>query len=744
MSIRESLIGVVSSIRFSNPDNGYTVITVQLEVSPRDKKNEDGTVTMVGIMPDLIEGETIKVEGKWGQSKYGEQFNVETCVPISPQSPEGIIQYLSETVYGVGPVTAKRIVTHFGKDTLEILDTTPERIFEVPEIKATIAYNVMNAWQEDRAQRHAMIKLQEFGLSARIAHKIFNHYQHQSVTQLETNPYQLIDDIDGISFLKADAIAQKVGVPTDSPFRIGAGIVFTVKQASHEGHVFLPFDDVLSKATENLKGISGQRIQNQLREICLRGDLYLETIQYPDGTSQEAVYLPMYYRAEKKVTEQIHQMLQMESKLINRMKDTHWESYLAELSKQNDQELSPIQQSAIRQALTSKISILTGGPGTGKTTTLRMVINALEKEGIKYSLASPTGRAAKRLAEATGREASTIHRLLGVDPVDGGFEHHEENPLKIDMLVIDEASMIDLLLFASLLKALTPGTHLMLVGDIDQLPSVGAGNVLRDMIDSEVAAITRLNDIFRQDEHSQIIRNSHRINAGEMPYLDNRNDDFFFFSINDPADAGDMIVDIVVNRLEKRFPGRFDPLEDIQVLAPMYRGPIGIEALNQRLQAELNGSYRRAEKKLGGRIFRVGDKVLQTRNNYEKDIFNGDIGYVHAIDEDANELMVRFDENVVSYTYEEVMEEVMHAFCISVHRSQGSEYPVVILPVMNQHYIMLQRNLLYTAITRAKQVVILVGVNQAVRIAVQNNQVAQRYSGLVPRLRDLHLYKRLL
>jgi exodeoxyribonuclease V alpha subunit len=412
-------------------------------------------------------------------------------------------------------------------------------------------------------------------------------------------------------------------------------------------------------------------------------------------------------------------------------KQKKWKSFLAELAEKNNVALTEQQQSAVQAALTTKVSVLTGGPGTGKTTTLRMVINALLAEKRTFRLASPTGRAAKRLTEATGEQASTIHRMLGYAP-DGGFELDEDDPLDADMIIVDESSMIDLILFYNLLKAIRPESHLLLVGDVDQLPSVGAGNVLRDVIDSELAYVTRLETIFRQSEDSLIVTNAHRVNHGEMPDMRNQSADFFFFKEEDPERAADLLVDIVQNRLPNKF--GIDPIHDVQVIAPMYRGPVGVTALNDLLQAALNSDLGVAEKRIGGRLFRVGDKVMQIKNNYEKEVFNGDIGRVHSINYDDNQLEVIIDERYIEYDFSEI-DELTHAYCISTHRSQGGEYPIVVIPLMTQHYMMLQRNLLYTAITRAKKVAVLVGMPRAVHLAVNNNKVSERYSGLLQRLR---------
>ena len=451
-----------------------------------------------------------------------------------------------------------------------------------------------------------------------------------------------------------------------------------------------------------------------------------------DGTEVEAIYLPMYHSAEKAAAERLRDLAWMGSPIKDELRTVDWREFLEDLATENNVTLSDQQQDAVQSALANKVSILTGGPGTGKTTTLQMVIHALEALDFEFALASPTGRAAKRLSEATERPASTIHRLLGYIPGEG-FDHDEDSPLDVDMLIVDESSMLDLLLFNDLLKALRPEAHLMLVGDVDQLPSVGAGNVLRDVINSGVAHVTRLDTIFRQDEGSHIVVNAHRINHGDAPIMDNNSHDFYFFGENDPVRAAELVVDIVRKRLPEKF--KVDPIDEVQVIAPMYRGPIGVHALNEALQRTLNGDKRVAEKQLSGRLFRAGDKVMQTRNNYDKEVFNGDIGRIAGIDFDHSTLEVIFDGRYVDYDFIEA-DELIHAYCISTHRSQGSEYPVVVMPLMTQHYMMLQRNLLYTAVTRAKKIVVLVGSKRAVHMAVQNNKVAERYSGLLQRLRD--------
>lgn len=734
-----SLKGTILRITFYNPENGWSVIKIEpfpKEVFPAEAFY-DGSIAVVGVMPEMVEGEAAQFTGKWvNNEQYGKQFKADTVIPISPQNKQGIIRYISETVFGIGEVTATKIYNHFGDKTLEILDNDPEKIHEVKGLKPNIAQNLIVQWGESRTVRQIMIHLQSYGITMNLAKKIYDEYGAQTLSIVKSDPYQLADDLHGVGFKKADQIAQGMGMRLDDPARLRAGLVYTLSQMANDGHTYSPREVLMERAVEIL-GVDGDDLNliQQLQEQILAGKLKADILYHNTPQQVGAIYLPMFYHSEIGVADRLRVMVGSPSKIITRMKDTNWDDYLAELAKENDVNLSQEQQGAVKGALTSKVSVLTGGPGTGKTTTLRMVINALEQEGFDYLLASPTGRAAKRLGEATNEEARTIHRMLGFNPHEFGFEHDEENPLDADVVIVDESSMIDLILFYDLLKALKPSTHLMLVGDIDQLPSVGAGNVLNDVINSGIAHVTRLDRIFRQDNASHIVLNAHRINNGEMPFTDNESDDFFFFNMAEPEEAADMVVELVRDRLKKKA-GDYDPINDIQVIAPMYRGPIGVDALNSALQAALNpANPRRIEKKLGHRIFRKGDKVMQTKNNYDKDVFNGDIGIIHGIDEVDSKLEIIIDGRFVDYDFTDAEEQLIHAYCISTHRSQGSEYPIVVMPVMTQHFMMLQRNLLYTAITRARRLVVLVGTRKALSIAVDNNKVAERYSGLEARLK---------
>lgn len=732
----ETLTGTIERITFYNDENGYTV----LKMTPEGKEQpvgavaRDGTIAVVGSMPELAAGENVEFSGAWfNDPRWGMQFRAEMVRPVVPTSEEGIVNYLSSgLVKGIGPRTAEKIVRHFGADTLVILEKDPSRLDEVPGLKTDLAKKLITAWAENQAVRQSMIYLQGYGISSKMAVRIHAEYGGDTIRKVDEDPYRLADEVFGIGFIKADAIAQKMGVETDAPIRIRAGLHFALNRLASEGHTFAPRTVLLNTAAELLGIEMSTRIAAALEGQLSAGELLTEMLPGDDGEPMQAIYLPVYYYAEKGAAKLLRELAECPSGLVGSWKKTDWPTFLKDLAKKNNVSLTEQQQGAVQAALMSKVSVLTGGPGTGKTTTLRMVINALLHAKRTFRLASPTGRAAKRLSEATGQIASTIHRMLGYAP-DGGFELDEDSPLETDMLIVDEASMLDLVLFYNLLKALRPTTHLMLVGDVDQLPSVGAGNVLRDVINSGRAHVTRLETIFRQSEDSLIVVNAHHVNHGETPQLNNQSSDFFFFREEDPEKAAELVVDIVKNRLPRKFDD-IDPLDDVQVIAPMYRGPVGVNALNEALQGALNGDSRQAEKKLGGRLFRAGDKVMQIKNNYEKEVFNGDIGRITGINFDDNEIEVVIDGNYIYYDFTEA-EELTHAYCISTHRSQGAEYPIVVIPLLTQHYMMLQRNLLYTAITRAKQTVVIVGTHKAVAMAVQNNKVSDRFSGLLARLK---------
>jgi len=750
----ETLEGVIERITFYSEESGYTVLRLRPNTPMHGQVGRDGLATVVGTLPELQTGEAVRFTGVWQvHSEYGKQFRAELVQQLTPTTLEGLKKYLgSGAIRGIGSVTAQRIIDHFGMKALDILDNNPSRIEEVPGIGSYRAELIAKAWAEQYKVKEVMIFLQGHGISASHAVKIHKEYGDNAVQMVKADPYRLARDISGIGFKTADAIARKLGLALDAPKRIEAGVIYALETLTSDGHVYAPRPIVVKKvaellelrdAPEDIDEYQDEDTAMQQSPLARQIDAAITRIgreeqialqQVPDEDDEdkmvEGIYLRPMYASEKGSARRLLDMTTLKTTRLRSVKTMSWIKFFSLLSRERRVELTEQQKSAVEAALTNKISVLTGGPGTGKTTTLRAVIRALEFAKAKYALASPTGRASKRLSEATERPASTIHRLLGFAPGEG-YVYNEAEPLDVDMLIIDEASMIDQVLFYSVLKALSPDTHLMLVGDVDQLPSVGAGDILRDLIKSGIAHVTRLDAIFRQSGDSQIIANAHRINHGEMPMLDNRADDFFMFAAEDPQSVGDLVVDVVQNRIPSKF--GLDPLNDIQVLAPMYRGAAGIQVLNERLQMSLNPPGPNAERKMGGTIFRVGDKVMQTRNNYDKDVYNGDIGRIVGIDYADQQLKVIFDDRIVDYEWSEV-DELVHAFAVSVHKSQGSEYPAVVLPVVTQHYMMLQRNLLYTAVTRAKQLVVFVGQKRAIGIAVKNDKVTQRYTALAWRL----------
>ncbi len=739
----ESLSGSVERITYYNPENGYSVVRIRPARGENIATNRGGLVTIVGNLPELSPGEQLKLSGNWTKHpKHGSQFSVETCEQTVPANVAGIRRYLgSGLIKGIGPRLAERIVDHFGNSTLDVIENQPQRLLEVPDIGPKRTRQIASAWQEQKQVKEIMIFLHSHGVSTNLAVKIYKTYGDSALEIVQDNPYQLARDIYGVGFKTADRIAQDLGLPSDHPSRIEAGLIFALSEMSNDGHVYAPQATLLERAIQLLKtdaDLIPPALERLAKEDRIRPDILpTEGGGMSDPTARgvsepqadyraPAIYLTPFYISEVGVAERLR-ILADTAPQENRSKN---------LPIPNP-DLSQEQQTAINNALMHPLSVLTGGPGTGKTTCLQTLIFHLETLSIPYALASPTGRAAKRLSEATDRPASTIHRMLGFSPAEG-FKYSNENPLPVEFLVVDETSMLDLLLANNLLKALRPGTHLLLVGDVDQLPSVGAGDVLRDVIASDSAPVTRLNTIFRQAAGSHIITNAHRINRGEMPLFPqsegNTMGDFFLFPADDAQSAADWIEDVVCNRIPQKF--GFDPIGQIQVLAPMYRGPAGVIALNQRLQERLNSpSPKKPEKLLFGQIFRPGDKVMQTQNDYDKGVYNGDIGSVQSLDFIEHTLTIEFDGRLVSYDWSET-DQLNLAYAVSVHKAQGSEFPVVVLPVVTQHYIMLQRNLLYTAITRASKLCVLVGNRRAIGIAVQNNKVATRFTALDWRLRE--------
>lgn len=725
--------GAVERITFYSDESGYGVYKIRPDQKLPQYTSREGLITVVGVLPELGVGEDVEFSGTWTEDhRYGLQLRAEIARPIIPTERDGIVRFLSSgIVKGIGERRAEMIVDYFGDDTLKILNKNPERLTEVPQIKKELAERLARAWADNVEVRQTMIFLQGYGVSGKMANRIYDTLGQGTIDIVQNDPYALADEVHGIGFKRADQIARNMGLPLDSPQRLRAGLSYTLSQLTNEGHTYAPRSVLLASAREQLDYDGDPAILNDiLNDELSQENLIADKIPF-DGEIIEAIYLRTYHRAEVRARDLLRMMANMPSKITETGSDIHWQDYLAELAKHNNVQLTPQQQGAVQSAFTSKISVLTGGPGTGKTTTLQMVIAALDDHQFTYALVSPTGRAAKRLAEATNREAFTIHRRFGFVPSEG-FMYDQSEPLDVDILIVDESSMIDIMLFASMLEGLRSECHLMLVGDVDQLPSVGAGNVLRDVINSQIGAVTRLDVVFRQEQDSHIITNAHRVNQGQLPFMDNQSKDFFFFVEDDPYASADLLVDVVMNRIPAKF--GFDPLNDVQVISPMYRGATGIDNLNKMLQQALNpNAGRKAEKKIGSMVFRVGDKLMQTRNNYEKEVFNGDIGRLTSIDEANKSIEIAIGDQWIDYDFAET-EELMHAYCISIHRSQGSEYPVVVLPLLTQHYMMLQRNLIYTAITRAKHLVIIVGSREAMKLAVKNNKVEKRYSGLLARL----------
>ncbi len=730
------LSGSVARITYHNPDNGYTVLRLDVDSKGSPQNADFGVVTVVGVFPEISQGETIEVQGEWVvHPRHGEQFSAKTYRQIPPVTTDGIRRYLgSGLIKGIGPALAESIVRYFGDETLTVIDEHPERLLEVPDIGRKRLAIIEKAWKEQKQVRETMLFLYANRITKNLAVKIYKTYGENTVQIVKNDPYRLARDIYGVGFKTADRIAQNLGLPREHPTRLEAGLVHVLNDAAGNGDVFLP-QELLLKFSVALLGVDEDLILQAIERLRDGALVFIDDVpmqaaarsrgvENPQGGFGKAVYLSPFYHAEASVARQLAALIAPPQLRLSGV-----QSLLIPESG-----LSEEQRQAVSAVLTQPVSVLTGGPGTGKTTTMRALIAVLDAAKKKVALASPTGRAAKRLSEATGRSASTIHRLLKYRPGEG-FAYDENHPLPVDLLVVDEASMLDLILANHLLRALSPGTHVLFIGDVDQLPPVGAGDVLRDLIASGAVHVTRLQKIYRQAQGSQIILNAHKINRGEMPAFSRAADqpeggraDFFLFSAEDALSAANWVIDVVSERIPQRF--GFHPVRDVQVLAPMYRGDAGVLALNRRLQEKLNpASAGKTEASLGGRVFREGDKVMQIRNDYDKDVFNGDIGFIEKIMPIAQSLEVNFDDRIVLYDWTE-SDNLVHAYAVSVHKSQGSEFPVVVMPLVTQHYMMLQRNLLYTAVTRAKEVCVLVGNKKAIGIALRNDKTTKRFTAL--------------
>lgn len=724
----DTVTGSIEDVVFFNPDNGYSVLLLNVEGAP---------VTVVGTFPELAIGEEVEVSGEYTHHpRFGQQLKAASFRRILPVDVMGIERYLaSGLIKGIGSHYAAQIVRRFGQKALEIIDKTPDRLAEIQGIGEHKIQQIVTSWREQKNVYEVMTFLQSIDVTTNLAVKICKQYGVNAVQVVKTDPYRLAQDIQGIGFLTADKIAASQGLPRDHPGRIQAGLVYALREHAADGHVYMPRHLLEARAGELLA--IDRRLVSEGIDRAGKGngrpspaDLVVETA--PDGACR--VYLLPYYVSETGTAERILSIIRSGERRSRVAGSTLLMPALFA-----DEEITAQQLHAVETALRSPVSVMTGGPGTGKSYTVSTLINALEAMGKKYALAAPTGRAAKRLTESTGRKATTIHRLLAFapDPDDRDelmvFDDPQE--LDLDLIVVDEASMLDLPLSYRLLKAIPRGCHLLLVGDVDQLPSVGAGNFLRDVIDSGVVPVTRLTEIFRQAAASQIVANAHRINQGLAPALDNHPDgDFFLFNVDTAAAAAEMVESLVTERLPRKFGLR--PAE-IQVLSPMYRGDAGVKALNERLQNALNPpSKRKVEKQLGGTRFRTGDRVMQIKNEYEKEVFNGDIGRLVEINEKDANLLVEIDGRGVTYEFNEA-DQLVLAYCSTIHKSQGSEYPCVVIVMLSEHAVMLARNLLYTGITRAQKACVLVSNRRAIHSAVQNNRVSSRHSALAQRLRDI-------
>jgi exodeoxyribonuclease V alpha subunit len=713
------LEAVLERLTYVNEDTGYTVARVA-------HKSSTDLLTVVGALLGAQPGESLRLSGWWSSHpQYGRQFEVVSYTTVLPATIQGIRRYLgSGLVKGIGPVFAERIVDHFGLDTLEIIETAPERLIEVAGLGPKRTKKITSAWAEQKAIKEVMVFLQGVGVSTSIAVRIYKKYGDSSISVVKNSPYKLAADVWGIGFKTADTIAQAVGIPHDSPERVKAGLQYTLSQATDNGHCFLPAPDLMADAAKILD-VPAALIPSCLAELVEEEGVVRE---------EDAVYLVPFHRAEQSLASTLVSLLRHKADRMPHFHDVDWSRALGWLHQRTGSTLATEQEQAVRLALTEKVAVLTGGPGCGKSFTVRSIVELAAAKKAKIQLVAPTGRAAKRLAELTGHPAATVHRLLKLQP-GGDATFDRDNPLDADLVVVDEASMLDLILANKLVKAIPPGAHLLLVGDVDQLPSVGAGEVLRDLLAADVIPRVRLTQIFRQAAESGVVTNAHRVNQGRPPRFEGLTD-FFLFPCDDTEATAALTVDVACRRMPKKF--GLDPRRDIQILTPMHRGPAGAGALNVLLQQELT-PHREGlpERRLGGRVFRVGDKVTQIRNNYDKGvagIFNGTVGVVTGLSPEEQTLSVRTDEDeLIEYDFDE-LDELAHAYAITIHRSQGSEYPAVVIPLTTSAWMMLQRNLLYTAITRAKKLVVLVGSRRALAAAVRTVGAGRRHTALTRRL----------
>jgi exodeoxyribonuclease V alpha subunit len=712
-SAQEVLAGLVERVTYHNAENGFCVLRAKA-------RGHRDAVTVVGYAATIAAGEWITASGEWVNDRtHGQQFKARFLRTSPPSSADGIEKYLSSgMIRGVGPVYAKKLVRAFGEKVFDVIEATPDRLREVEGIGPVRAASILAAWAEQKAVREIMVFLHSHGVGTARAVRIFKTYGADAIQVMTENPYRLARDIRGIGFKTADAIAMKLGIEKTAMVRVRAGISFALTEAMDEGHCGLPTEELIPLAEKLLE------VPQDLIRTALDLELQESTVVADQVGETPCVFLAGLHRAERTIAERLTRLSNgaLPWPRIDPDKAMPW------VEKRIGLALAESQVAAIRLALISKVLVMTGGPGVGKTTIVKAILRILSAKGMTLLLCAPTGRAAKRMTEATGFEAKTIHRLLEVDPKGGGFKRDDDNPLDCDLLVVDETSMVDVMLMQALMKAVPDKAALLIVGDIDQLPSVGPGQVLADVISSGAVPVVRLTEVFRQAAESRIITSAHRINRGSIPDLSppGTESDFYFVQADGPEAAVARVIELVKTRIPRRF--GLDPIRDIQVLCPMNRGGVGARSLNIELQAALNPAGERKVERFGW-TFAPGDKVMQIENDYDKEVYNGDIGYIDDVDPNAGEIVTSFDGRSVTYGFGE-LDMLVPAYAATIHKSQGSEYPAVIIPVMTQHYAMLQRNLLYTGVTRGKRLVVLVGQKKAVAIAVRNISGRRRWSKL--------------
>lgn len=742
-----TLVGSVERIRFRADDTGYSVLVVQPD-------GEYPPLAVVGYLSSIQEGERIEFEGEWKEHpRFGRQFQAIASKHIIPTTAEGIEKFLaSGTVKNIGPALAKRIVARFGEESLEVIESEPRRLLEIPGLGEKKLTGMIESWQSQSEIKEVMLFLQNHDVPLHMAEKVYRAYGSAAIQVLREDPYRLATDIYGVGFRTADRVAQKIGIPADSPRRCEAGAVYVLNRLGEsDGHVYVPMEELLVRAAEILE-VSREQVAEAVESLRKSGEVIVEDIgipaasETPGAAGQYAVYTQPYHAAETEVARRLSALItaprdkaRLEAAL--RGKGASGDTIKERLSAVSKRAIeggaaTGEQARAIEGALAEKVLVVTGGPGTGKTTIIQAVTRLYSDLGLQVLLGAPTGRAAKRLSEVTGHEAATIHRLLEYTWASGGFTRDASQPLVADAVIIDEASMMDIHLIAHLLRAVPDAATFVLVGDVDQLPSVGPGTVLRDVIESEALPVVKLREVFRQAKESLIVENAHRVNRGEMPFEPKGAEelrDYYFIEENDAERCADILVELCRDRIRQRFD--LDPIADVQIIAPMQRGTLGVQKLNARLQEVLNPPGAGGSIQSGGRAFRPGDKLIQTRNNYEKNVFNGDIGIIVSVDPSQGSIRVNFDPNIIEYT-QSALDEVVHAYAVTIHKSQGSEYPAVIIPLHTQHYPMLQRNLVYTALTRARKLAIFIGSKRALAMAVKNAQVRRRWSHLASRIRQ--------